>query len=149
MYVSKVWESVARRGRKPFMASWGLRMSHICPCTPCPPPQGIGQRSKVVILPTTAFRGEVGWSWALEIKTFLDPVKCHRADTIGECHLGPKKEPTGDFKWVSKEAFRAHTTLPVRLSNITALVWLSNITAVTAVAASLLLLVPCCFWHLL
>jgi hypothetical protein len=30
-------------------------MSHICPCTPCPPPpsQGVGQRSKVVILPTS------------------------------------------------------------------------------------------------
>jgi hypothetical protein len=33
------------RGRKRFIASWGLRMSHICPCTPCPSPQGY--RSKV------------------------------------------------------------------------------------------------------
>ncbi len=30
MHVSKVWEAVARRGRKRFIASWGLRMSHIC-----------------------------------------------------------------------------------------------------------------------
>ncbi len=46
-----------QRGRKRFIASWGLRMSHICPCTPCPPPppsHGIGQRSKVVILPSSA-----------------------------------------------------------------------------------------------
>ncbi len=43
-----------QRGRKRFIASWGLRMSHICLCTPCPSPKGIGQRSKVVILPTTA-----------------------------------------------------------------------------------------------
>ncbi len=34
-----------QRGRKRFLASWGLRMSHICPCTPCPSPQGY--RSKV------------------------------------------------------------------------------------------------------
>ncbi len=27
-----------QRGRKQFLASWGLRMSHICPCTPCPSP---------------------------------------------------------------------------------------------------------------
>jgi hypothetical protein len=55
MYVSKVHGiCVARRGRKRFIASWGLRMSHICHCTPCPSPsQGRGQRSKVVILPTS------------------------------------------------------------------------------------------------
>jgi hypothetical protein len=34
-----------QRGRKRFIASWGLRMSHICHCTPCPSPQGY--RSKV------------------------------------------------------------------------------------------------------
>jgi hypothetical protein len=34
-----------QRSRKRFIASWGLRMSHICPCTPCPSPQG--SRSKV------------------------------------------------------------------------------------------------------
>ncbi len=34
-----------QRGRKPFIASWVLRMSHICPCTPCPSPKGY--RSKV------------------------------------------------------------------------------------------------------
>jgi hypothetical protein len=34
-----------QRGRKRFIASWGLRMSHICPCTPCPSPQRY--RSKV------------------------------------------------------------------------------------------------------
>jgi hypothetical protein len=42
-----------QKGRKRFIANWGLRLSHICPCTPCPSPQGIGQRSKVVILPTS------------------------------------------------------------------------------------------------
>jgi len=31
---------VGQRGRKRFIASWGLRISHICPCTPCPSPQG-------------------------------------------------------------------------------------------------------------
>ncbi len=34
-----------QRGRKRFIASWGLRMSHICPCTPCPSPKRY--RSKV------------------------------------------------------------------------------------------------------
>ncbi len=34
-----------QRGRKRFIASWSLRMSHICPCTPCPSPPGY--RSKV------------------------------------------------------------------------------------------------------
>jgi hypothetical protein len=34
-----------QRGRKRFIASWGPRMSHICPCIPCPSPQGY--RSKV------------------------------------------------------------------------------------------------------
>jgi hypothetical protein len=33
-----------QRGKKRFIASWGLRMSHICPCTPCPSPP---PRSKV------------------------------------------------------------------------------------------------------
>ncbi len=45
-----------QRGRKRVIASWGLRMSHICPCNPCPSPKGIGQRLKVVILPTTGER---------------------------------------------------------------------------------------------
>jgi hypothetical protein len=31
---------VARRGWKRFIASWDLRMSHICHCTPCPSPPG-------------------------------------------------------------------------------------------------------------
>jgi hypothetical protein len=35
-----------QRGRKRFKASWGLRMSHICPCTPCPSPPP-GSRLKV------------------------------------------------------------------------------------------------------
>ncbi len=34
-----------QRGRKRFITSWGLRMSHICPCTPCPSTEG--SRSKV------------------------------------------------------------------------------------------------------
>ncbi len=38
------------------------------------------------------------------------------------------QEPTGDFKGVSQGGFRAHTTPPVRIRNITALVQLSNIT---------------------
>ncbi len=29
-----------QRGRKRFLTSWGLRMSIICPCTPCPSPPG-------------------------------------------------------------------------------------------------------------
>jgi hypothetical protein len=43
--IQSVGICVARRDRKRFIASWGLRMSHICPCTPCPSPQGY--RSKV------------------------------------------------------------------------------------------------------
>jgi hypothetical protein len=42
---SKCGNQCGQRGRKRFIASWGLRMSHICPCTPCPSPQGY--RSKV------------------------------------------------------------------------------------------------------
>ncbi len=53
MYVSKCGNLCGQRGRKRFIASWGLRMSHIGPCTPCPSPQGIGQRSKVIILPAS------------------------------------------------------------------------------------------------
>ncbi len=34
-----------QRGRKRFIASWDLRMSHICTCTPCP--SSPGYRSKV------------------------------------------------------------------------------------------------------
>ncbi len=45
MYVSKCGNLCGQKGRKRFIASWGLRMSHICPCTPCPSPQGY--RSKV------------------------------------------------------------------------------------------------------
>ncbi len=48
-----------QRGRKRFIDSWVLRMSHICPCTPCPSPL-----SKVVILSTTANEGcdlRPGW----------------------------------------------------------------------------------------
>ncbi len=45
-----------QRGRKRFIASWGLKMSHICPCTPCPSPQGRGQRSKFVNLPTIYYQ---------------------------------------------------------------------------------------------
>jgi hypothetical protein len=49
-----------QRGRKRFIASWGLRMSHICSCTPCASLPGLGQKSKVVILPTTAQRRQLG-----------------------------------------------------------------------------------------
>ncbi len=42
-----------QRGRKRFIASWDLRMSHFVPAPHAPPPKGIDQRSKVVILPTT------------------------------------------------------------------------------------------------
>ncbi len=28
-----------------------------------------------------AFRGEVGGDWAMEMESFLGPVKCHRADS--------------------------------------------------------------------
>jgi len=46
MYVYKVWASVWPKGQEGrFITSWGLRMSHIFPCTPCPSSQGY--RSKV------------------------------------------------------------------------------------------------------
>jgi hypothetical protein len=54
IYVSNVWECVARRGRKRFIASWGLRMSHICPCTPCPSPPGYRSKVESRLLPTSA-----------------------------------------------------------------------------------------------
>jgi hypothetical protein len=56
MYVSKVWESVwpeAGAGSDSQLA--GVSRCHIFVPEPhAPPPKGIGQRSKVVILPTTA-----------------------------------------------------------------------------------------------
>jgi hypothetical protein len=52
---SKCGNLCGQTGRQRFIASWGLRMSHIfVPAPHAPPPQGIGQRSKVVILPTSA-----------------------------------------------------------------------------------------------
>ncbi len=42
---SKCGNLCGQRGRKRFIDSWGLRMLHICPCTPCHSPQGY--RSKV------------------------------------------------------------------------------------------------------
>jgi hypothetical protein len=37
-------------------------------------------------------RGQVGGGWALEISSFLGPVKWHRADRrVPFSHLGPKK----------------------------------------------------------
>jgi hypothetical protein len=50
MYVSKVWESVARRGRKQFIANWGQDVTYGNPL-----PQGRGQRSKVILLPTSGY----------------------------------------------------------------------------------------------
>ncbi len=41
-------------------------------------------------------RGQVGGGWALEIETFLVPVKWHQP--LGECHLGPKKVEKFCFK---------------------------------------------------
>jgi hypothetical protein len=43
-----------QRGRKRFIVSWGLRIFANAPHAP--PPKGLGQRSKVVILPTAAAR---------------------------------------------------------------------------------------------
>jgi hypothetical protein len=58
-------------------------------------------------------RGQVGEGWALEIESFLGPGKRHRAD---------RRVPFGDV-------IGFLTSPPVRLSNITALGWLSDITA--------------------
>jgi hypothetical protein len=43
---------------------------------------------------------EVGGVWALEIESFLGPVKC--IEPIGECHLGPKKLDLFDAKICNK-----------------------------------------------
>ncbi len=51
---SKCGNLCGQRDRKRFIASWDLRMSHFVPAPHAPPPQGIGQRLKAVILPTTA-----------------------------------------------------------------------------------------------
>ncbi len=40
-------------------------------------------------------RGDVGEGLALEIESFLAPLKWH--EPIGECHLGPKKLDQGEF----------------------------------------------------
>jgi hypothetical protein len=46
-----------QRGRERFIAVAGVSGCHIfVPAPHAPPPKGIGQRSKVVILPTTAWR---------------------------------------------------------------------------------------------
>jgi hypothetical protein len=43
-------------GRKRFIAGWGKDVTYVSlrPKPPLPPPPGIGKRSKVVILPTSA-----------------------------------------------------------------------------------------------
>jgi hypothetical protein len=52
--IQSVGICVARRGRKRFIASLGQDVTYLSlhPMPP-PPPQGIGQRSKFVILPTS------------------------------------------------------------------------------------------------
>ncbi len=99
------------------------------------------------LLRADPLRGQVGGGWALEIKSFLGPVKWHRADRrvpfgaqiqyhyIRGCIY---RRCIGSFMykspWVTLTGckkgggFRVHTTPPVRLSNITAPVRLSNIT---------------------
>ncbi len=55
MYVYKVWESVWPEGQEAIHSYVaGVSGCHIfVPAPHAPPPKGIGQRSKVVILPTT------------------------------------------------------------------------------------------------
>ncbi len=51
MYVSKVWESVWPEGQEAIHSVSGCHI--FVPAPHAPPPKGIGQRYKVVILPTT------------------------------------------------------------------------------------------------
>ncbi len=41
-------------------------------------------------------RGQVGGGWALEIETFLGPVKCHRA--VRRVPFGAQKSRDGNWK---------------------------------------------------
>jgi hypothetical protein len=50
-----------QRGRKRFIARWGLRMSHICPCTPCPSPQGYRSKVESRHFAHHCWRGMSGW----------------------------------------------------------------------------------------
>jgi hypothetical protein len=43
----------------------------------------------MLLMGANSLPGQVGGGWALEIETFLGPVKWHCP--LGECHLGPKK----------------------------------------------------------
>jgi hypothetical protein len=59
------------------------------------------------------FRGEVGWGWAPEFKSFLGPVKWHRADRRVECHLHCKSD------LIKKYLAEADSTHEVYQCNIT------------------------------
>ncbi len=57
--IQSVGICVTRRGRKRFIASWGKDVTYLSLYPMPPPPQGIGQRSKVAILPTSAQQGVI------------------------------------------------------------------------------------------
>jgi hypothetical protein len=82
-----------QRGRKRFIASWGLRMSHICLCTPCPSPQLY--RSKVE---SRHFAHHCKKAWS-SVKSF----NTHVTGPLCMFHLS-FKEMTG-FLWCQKIRF--------------------------------------------
>ncbi len=87
-----------QRSRKRFIASWGLRMSHICPCTPCPSPQGY--RSKV----ESRHFAHHWWSWS-QTKRSLGVSPFHEPDWFGQQSC---RDPAGNLlkKIINKQPWR-------------------------------------------
>jgi hypothetical protein len=72
-----------QRGRKRFVASWGLWMSHICPCTPCPSPPRVEVKGR-----NSSFCPPLGQRRVHPI--FIPPRLCFPFRTIQEFHM-PKQ----------------------------------------------------------
>jgi hypothetical protein len=57
-------------------------------------------------------RGQVGGGWALEIETFLGPVKWLMM--LSECHLGPKKVEMSRAQVMDLHASKTLRTWPYK-----------------------------------
>ncbi len=58
--------------------------------------------------------GQVGGGWALEIVTFLGPVKWHRADMQASAIWGPKKSRSSRVESLYLCHFKSRETIPLK-----------------------------------
>ncbi len=56
---SKCGNLCDQRDWKRFIASWGLRMSHVCPCTPCPSPRRVEVKGPKLSFCPPLLRGNI------------------------------------------------------------------------------------------